>query len=72
MVAMAQDMARRVAFELHVRRVSTSQLAQLLGHDVKTIRRRLRGETDWHQTELVAIADYLDIPVGQLTGSIEP
>lgn len=66
--AAAKGMADHIRFELFVRRVSAPQLAEFLGRDVKTIRRHLRGETPWPVGEVWQIAEYLDMPVYQLTG----
>lgn len=67
-----KDMTDHIRFELYVRRVSAPQLAHLLDRDVKTVRRHLRGDSPWPMAELMQIAEWLDIPLGQLTGSEEP
>lgn len=64
----AEDSSERIRFELFRRHVSASTLAILLGRDVKTVRRHLKGETPWPAGEVWQIAEYLNITVAELTG----
>jgi hypothetical protein len=67
--AAANLISERIRSELLLRRVHAPEVARLLGHDVKTIHRHLRGETDWPANEVWVIAEYLHIPATELTGA---
>lgn len=64
----AECLSERIRFELFTRHVSAAEIAHLLGRDVKTVHRHLRGETAWPVGEIWKIAGHLEIPVSQLTG----
>lgn len=60
--------AEHIRFQLYRQRISAPQVAALLGRDVRTIRKHLRGDTPWSLEELWTLSEALDVPFHVLTG----
>jgi predicted transcriptional regulator len=58
--------AERIRVAMLLRHVSAPEIARLLGRDVKTVRRHLRGETPWPMPEVHTIARHLHVPVNDI------
>lgn len=58
--------AEEIRAELARKQIPQARLALLLNLSEVSVSRRLRGETPLDVNELLAIADYLDIPVARL------
>ena len=62
----AETTAGAVRAELARKRTTGRQMAKALGWSSSTTHRRLQGIYPFTLTELVAVADYLDIPLTTL------
>jgi transcriptional regulator with XRE-family HTH domain len=66
--SLAERVAAEISVELAHRRRSQTALAGVLGKSQPTVSRRLRGQSPFTFNEVVAIADWLDVPVTRLFG----
>jgi predicted transcriptional regulator len=55
-----------IRVELARRRSNQGHLAQILELSQPAIHRRMSGKVSWRVSELQAIADFLEIPIGAL------
>ncbi|WP_193510437.1 helix-turn-helix domain-containing protein [Cryobacterium sp. BB736] len=60
-----ETLAETIRARRGAKQISIAQLSQQTGIDYKTLRSRLKGESDWRVGELMSVADALDADAGE-------
>jgi predicted XRE-type DNA-binding protein len=64
-----QRIASNIRAEVARKRMTNAQIAELLGIEQTGVSRRMRGEVQWRATELVVLAEVLEVDPGVLLGT---
>ena len=65
------EVGRRVFHLMWDRKITQTAMAERLGLQQSALSKKLRGERRWFVSDLITVADVLDVTVGQLVGETQ-